>query len=155
MSRRFSMTSNPVRASESQDEAEPLLERICGRECKQYTLRDDRADHYGGTERVGDVDAARDDGGETQLILTLLCLELGRLATQPTTRGLHDRTPAPPPALRLRFKQPSRRRRVGGRRGKGLDHRTRRRPGLLVRVVPHGKARARREQAVSMEDPSG
>ena len=25
MSRRFSMTSNPVRASESQDEAEPLL----------------------------------------------------------------------------------------------------------------------------------
>ena len=32
MSRRFSMTSNPVRASESQDEAEPLLgdaERKC------------------------------------------------------------------------------------------------------------------------------
>ena len=32
MSRRFSMTSNPVRASESQDEAEPLLgdaERVC------------------------------------------------------------------------------------------------------------------------------
>jgi len=25
MSRRFSMTSNPVRASESQDEADPLL----------------------------------------------------------------------------------------------------------------------------------
>jgi hypothetical protein len=127
MSRRFSMTSNPVRASESQDEAEPLLgdaERKCddvveaigfgnwslllvvllgflfmgdsieatllsflydcvggaflleattcveiNRERKQHTFRDDRADHNGGAERAGDVDAARDDGGETQLIL--------------------------------------------------------------------------------------
>ena len=76
------MTSNPVRASESQDEAEPLLERICGRECKQYTLRDDRADHYGGTERVGDVDAARDDGGETQLILMFAV----RIVPQPSPR---------------------------------------------------------------------
>ena len=122
------MTSNPVRASESQDEAEPLLgdaERKCddvveaigfgnwslllvvllgflfmgdsieatllsflydcvggaflleattcveiNRERKQHTFRDDRADYHGGAERVGDVDAARDDGGETQLILT-------------------------------------------------------------------------------------
>ena len=159
MSRRFSMTSNPVRASESQDEAEPLLgdaekkcddvveaigfgnwslllvillgflfmgdsieatllsflydcvggafdlnpfeasmgaydgtildrhpvdgaharvyrgpvrwlrERICGRERKQHTFRDDRADHNGGAKRTGDNDAARDDGGETQLIV--------------------------------------------------------------------------------------
>ena len=52
MSRRFSLTSNPVRASESQDEAEPLL------------------GDAGVAERAGDVDAARDDGGETQLILT-------------------------------------------------------------------------------------
>ena len=132
------MTSNPVRASESQDEAKPLLGEaeekcdvvveaigfgnwslllvillgflfmgdsieamgaydgtlfdrhpvdgaharlhrgpvrrlcfgICGRERKQYPLRDDRAYYHGGAERAGDVDAARDDGGETQLILT-------------------------------------------------------------------------------------
>ena len=67
------MTSNPVRASESQDEAEPLLgdaERKCDdlrhrRERKQYPFRDDRADHNGGAKRAGNVDAARDDGGET------------------------------------------------------------------------------------------
>ena len=46
-----------------------LRERICGRERKQYPLRDDRADHNGGAKRTGDNDAARDDGGETQLIV--------------------------------------------------------------------------------------
>ena len=50
------------------------VRRLClgirRRERKQHTFRDDRADHNGGAERVGDVDAARDDGGETQLIVT-------------------------------------------------------------------------------------
>ena len=50
------------------------VRRLClgirRRERKQYPLRDDRADHNGGAERAGNVDAARDDGGETQLIVT-------------------------------------------------------------------------------------
>ena len=132
MSRRFSMTSNPipaVRASESQDEAKPLLgdaeekcdvvveaigfgnwslllvilhrhpvdgaharvyrgpvrrlrERIRRRERKQHTFCDDGADHNGGAERAGDVDAARDDGGETQLILMFAV----RIVPQPSPR---------------------------------------------------------------------
>ena len=48
------------------------VRRLCfgirRRERKQYSLRDDRADHNGGAERAGNIDAARDDGGETQLI---------------------------------------------------------------------------------------
>ena len=76
------MTSNPVRASESHGHpvdgaharvyrgpVRRLRERIRRRERKQYPLRDDRAYYHGGAERAGDVDAARDDGGETQLIL--------------------------------------------------------------------------------------
>ena len=109
------MTSNPVRASESRDEATALLgdaeekydgtlfdrhpvdgaharvyrgsvRRLCfgirRRERKQYPLRDDRADHNGGAERAGDVDAARDDGGETQLILMFAV----RIVPQPSPR---------------------------------------------------------------------
>ena len=49
------------------------VRRLCfgirRRERKQHTLRDDRAHYHGGAERAGDVDAARDDGGETQLKL--------------------------------------------------------------------------------------
>ena len=59
-----------------------LRERICGRERKQHTLRDDRADNHGGAERVGDVDAARDDGGEAQLILMFAV----RINPQPSPR---------------------------------------------------------------------
>ena len=47
----------------------------------------------------------------------LLCLELGRLATRPT-RGLRDRTPAPPPALTRRRPEYE----LGGDDGEGVIH---------------------------------
>ena len=78
MSRRFSMTSNPVRASESQDEAEPLL----GDAEEKCDVVVDRAYYHGGAERAGNVDAARDDGGETQLILMFAV----RIIPQPSPR---------------------------------------------------------------------
>ena len=89
------MTSNPVRASESHGHpvdgaharvyrgpVRRLRERIRRRERKQYPLRDDRAYYHGGAERAGDVDAARDDGGETQLILMFAV----RIVPQPSPR---------------------------------------------------------------------